>query len=70
MNHAIMPLERPFIIIGKDDYIKLMQKAEELEEIKSYLISLCQQTCKGREGYTGKLRHVPDCPAYNLGMVE
>ncbi len=35
-----------------------------------YLIERCKITCAGRERYTGRLRHEPDCPAYALGLVD
>jgi len=61
---------KPYVIVERDDYFSLVNKAEKLEEIEKHLVSRCQQTCAGRENYSGKLRHVPDCPAYDLGLVE
>ena len=40
------------------------------EEIRRHLIDRCRVTCQGREKYAGRLRHEPNCPAYNLGLVE
>lgn len=39
-------------------------------EMRRYLIERCKITCAGRERYSGKLRHEPDCPAYALGLVD
>ena len=43
---------------------------KRLKEIEDYLLFRCKQTCAGREGYQGKLKHEPDCPAYDLGLVD
>lgn len=40
------------------------------EEIRRYLLARCRQTCADREAYTGRLRHEPNCPVYDLGLVE
>jgi hypothetical protein len=40
------------------------------EEIRHYLVDRCQRTCQGREKYAGRLRHEPNCPAYDLGLIE
>lgn len=60
------------------DYSDATHKFEEeldslklkLGEIMAYLVFRCRQTCKGREKYAGKLRHEPDCPAYDLNLVD
>jgi len=63
-------LGEPYVIVEEHDYYRLIRKFNESERIKKHLISLCHQTCAGRENYIGKLRHVPDCPAYNLGLLK
>lgn len=60
------------------DYSDATHKFEEeldslklkLGEIMAYLVFRCRQTCKGREKYAGKLKHEPDCPAYDLNLVD
>jgi len=39
-------------------------------EMRRYLVERCKTTCAGRERYSGRLRHEPDCPAYMLGLVD
>lgn len=39
-------------------------------KMRRYLIERCKATCAGRERYSGKLRHEPNCPAYDLGLVD
>lgn len=35
-----------------------------LAELHTDIKSLCKHTCVDREGYSGKNRHVPNCPNY------
>lgn len=42
----------------------------QAEDTRRYLLHRCRQTCAGREAYTGRLRHEPNCPAYDLGLEE
>lgn len=39
-------------------------------EIREYLVESCRVTCTGREVYRGRLRHMANCPAYNLDLID
>lgn len=40
---------------------------KRINEINAYLISRCKQTCGRQED---KLKHEPNCPAYDLRLVD
>ena len=53
-----------------DTILGLVARVLEADAIKTYLLGACQQTCVGRDAYRGRLRHVANCPAYDLGLIE
>jgi hypothetical protein len=52
------------------DDLAVYTSREEYDYIVSYLRARCKQTCAGRERYSGKNRHEPGCPVWELGLEE
>ena len=65
-NHA---KDREIRMLNMAD-ITISTVSKSLKQIQAYLVFRCKQTCAGREGYQGKLKHESDCPAYDLGLVD